>query len=261
MAVGEPSVRALLVGVPAPAPVASGNGRTLAHGDRAVGFAPLGMVADELEWFDELVTKRYGDQIVTTRLIGGSNANTAPVRAAITSLAAHRPAPALLIVYLSGHGVQFEPAEDPDGRTPYDEGFVTNDGYLLDSELQELLDARAPETALVALIDTCHADGMLGLAPVDPLPLKVTIGADERTRLIVASSRKSQTSPNLPTGGVISTVLARALRDGASEPTYRALCAALAEAAAFRHAQQIVTRYAGAAEGFLDSLALRPPAG
>ena len=174
-----PVARVLLIGVPAPPPIRSTNERKLAYGKTAVGFPELDTVPEELEWFDDLLTARLGERNMSlTRVVSPANTTSEKVRKAITEAVSLEPVPPLLILYLAGHGVQFERPADDDGAAislngsrRFDEAFATSDGYVLDRELKRMLDAKPATTRLIAFVDTCHADGMLGVRGVQALDI------------------------------------------------------------------------------------------
>ena len=256
----EPLTRVLLIGVPEPPPIRSTEERRLAHGKTKVGFPRLDGVGDELEWFDDLVSERLGEQNVSvTRVVSPANTTTAKVTEAIENAVSHLPAPPLLILYLSGHGVQFEGPVDDRAAPPlaggmrYDEAFATSDGYLLDRDLKRILDAKPDSTRLVAFVDTCHADGLLGVRGVEPLDIIEEVSAGEPGRLVISSSRKTLTAPELRQGGVLSSTLRRIVDDPENIRTYRALCTSLARVAAVHYRQQIVVRYTAEDGAFLET--------
>ncbi|MDR7184899.1 MULTISPECIES: caspase family protein [Microbacterium] len=257
-----PVARVLLIGVPAPPPIRSTNERKLAYGKTAVGFPELDTVPEELEWFDDLLTARLGERNMSlTRVVSPANTTSEKVRKAITEAVSLEPVPPLLILYLAGHGVQFERPADDDGAATslngsrrFDEAFATSDGYVLDRELKRMLDAKPATTRLIAFVDTCHADGMLGVRGVQALDIVEELAEGEFGRLVISSSRKTMTAPELRQGGVLSTTLRRIVEDPENVRTYRTLCASLARVAAEVYQQQIVVRYTAADGTFLDTM-------
>ncbi|MBZ9603344.1 caspase family protein [Phyllobacterium chamaecytisi] len=177
-------------------------------------------VLNDAQDLQQLLTSTVGFPFENVTCLCDHEATRSAIRTALADLALRTRADDTVIVYFSGHGVQVG-ANQSSALVPYD--YVQTEcanTVIGEADLDAAL-SRISARRLLVILDACHAGGLNNNSPLREGWSEGSLErlVDGRSRVLIASSRASETSIILPNGrnSVFTAGLLEALKGGAMD--------------------------------------------
>jgi len=196
------SVRALLVGVPAPSPFTLDGQR--------YEFDPIPGVLNDVEWFDAFISHVRPDRNLTV-LTEPDETTARMVTDQLAAEVAQLSDGDTMVLFLAGHGFRVPDQDGDEQEDVYDEVFAAWNTGILDDEFALIWGNIQVDANVVVIADTCSADsqGILG----GETPSVVYQPAPPPRRLGIAAAMSWEEALEHPTSRGERGVMTKALED------------------------------------------------